>query len=308
MRWREADIPAQKGRLAFVTGTGGLGFEAARALAMSGGDVVIAGRSAAKGAQAVARIRAAAPRATIRFESLDLASLSSIQACVERLNSAGKPLAILINNAGVMSVPRRRETVDGFELQFGTNYLGHFALTLQLLPLLLQAEQPRVVSVSSLYHRQGVIDFDDLQGRAYKPGKAYGQSKLALLMFALELDRRARAAGLSLMSNAAHPGFARTDLISNGPGTQNLTYVLSRVLASVASHSAAQGALPLLYGATAPEALGGAYYGPSGLYELKGPPRPAFIAPRARDEAVARRLWAESERLTHMKPPTLFVR
>jgi NAD(P)-dependent dehydrogenase (short-subunit alcohol dehydrogenase family) len=308
MAWNEADIPAQEGRLALVTGTGGLGYEAARALAAAGGDVVIAGRSAAKGEQAVARIRAVAPRASIRFEVLDLAHLSSVQACADRLIARGKPLAILINNAGLMSIPERQKTQDGFELQFGTNYLGHFALTLRLLPLLLQSPAPRVVSVSSLYHRQGAIDFDDLQGRNYKPGKAYGQSKLAMLMFALELDRRVKAAGLPLISNAAHPGFARTELIPNGPGTNNLTYLLSRALASVASHSAAAGALPLLYGATAPQALGGAYYGPSSIYELKGPPKPAFIAPRARDEAVARRLWADSERLTRTTPPQPLAR
>lgn len=201
-----------------------------------------------------------------------------------------------------MSLPNRQETVDGFELQFGTNYLGHFALTMHLLPLLLKAHSSRVVSLSSLYARRGMIDFGDLQGeRAYRPGRQYGASKLAMLMFALELDRRAKVAGVSLESSAAHPGFARTDLIANGPGTKGALYILSSVLKAVASHSAAEGALPTLYAATAPEAQCGRYYGPDGLLELKGPPRDAFIPPQAKDETLARRLWDISEQMTHTR-------
>ena len=169
------------------------------------------------------------------------------------------------------------------------------------MPLLLRAAAPRVVNLSSLYHRQGVINFGDLQAsRSYRPSRQYGESKLAMLMFALELDRRARAANVPLMSNASHPGFARTELIPNGPGTKGLAYVLSSLLKSVASHSAAAGALPTLYAATSPQARGGGYYGPSGFFELKGPPGDAFIAPRAKDAEAARRLWEISTQLTRV--------
>jgi NAD(P)-dependent dehydrogenase (short-subunit alcohol dehydrogenase family) len=299
MPWTETDIPSQRGRTAVVTGVGGLGYETGLALARAGGEVIMAGRNRQKGREAVGRILAAAPAASVRFELLDLASLSSIEAFVGRLSATASSLDILVNNAGVMSLPTRQETADGFELQFGTNYLGHFAVTMRLLPLLLKAPAPRVVNLSSLYHRQGVINFDDLQARrAYRPGPAYGQSKLAMLMFALELDRRSKAAAIPLMSNAAHPGFARTELIVNGPGAHGPVYLLSNLLKSVASHSAAEGALPTLFAATAPQARGGGYYGPSGMFELKGPPAEAAVSSRARDEGVARRLWTISEELT----------
>jgi len=297
--WTEDNMPSQTGKLAVVTGVGGLGFETGLALARAGASVVLAGRDPDKGRIAVDRIGMTGSSAQVRFELIDLASLASVAAFAERLLVEGTPLDILVNNAGVMSLPERHATADGFELQFGTNYLAHFALTGRLMPLLLKAPAPRVVNLSSLYHRQGVIDFEDLQGiRAYRPGRQYGESKLAMLMFALELDRRARAAGRPLMSNAAHPGFARTELIPNGPGTKGFTYLLSSLLKSVASHSAAEGALPTLYAATAPQARGGGYYGPTSFYELKGPPGEAVIAPRAGDTEVARRLWEDSTRLT----------
>jgi NAD(P)-dependent dehydrogenase (short-subunit alcohol dehydrogenase family) len=306
MAWTAADIPSQNGRLAVITGVGGLGFETGLALARAGCDVVLAGRNPGKGDSAIAKIRDRAPGAAIRFELLDLASLESVKAFATRLQAPR--LDILINNAGVMSLPSRRETADGFELQFETNYLGHFALTLRLLPLLLQASAPRVVNLSSLYHRRGAIDFDDLQARrSYRPGRAYGQSKLAMLMFALELDRRAKAAGCDLISNAAHPGYARTELIPNGPGDKGALQVLNRLLQPYVSQSAADGALPTLFAATAPDARGGAYYGPDGFYELKGPPTEAFIAPQARDEDVARRLWATSETLVGLHVDAAFA-
>jgi NAD(P)-dependent dehydrogenase (short-subunit alcohol dehydrogenase family) len=244
----------------------------------------------------VAAVQGAAPGTHVRFELLDLASLRSVEGFAERMVAAGRPLDILVNNAGVMSLPKRGETADGFETQFGVNYLGHFALTLRLLPVLRAAAAARVVALSSLYARQGVIDFDDPQGRRrYRPGRQYGQSKLAMLMFAIELDRRA---GPRLMSNAAHPGFARTALIANGPGTRSPVNVASTLLKAVASHSAAEGALPTLFAATAEAATGGGYYGPSGAFELKGPPKPALIPDRAKDQAVAERLWRMSEALT----------
>ncbi|MFG1399483.1 SDR family oxidoreductase [Roseixanthobacter pseudopolyaromaticivorans] len=302
--WSIKDIPPQAGRIAVVTGTGGLGYETALALAAKGGEVVLAGRNAQKGAASVGRIQAAVPGAAIRFEMMDLASLASIAAFGAGMIAAGRPLDLLVNNAAVMSPPDRRETADGFELQFGTNYLGHFALTAHLLPLLRQAPAPRVVNLSSLAHRGGQIDFADLQGaHPYKPWKAYSQSKLAMLMFALELQRRSDAGGWGLMSNAAHPGYARTDLIPNGPGTDRFLWQINRILQPFVSHSAAAGALPTLFAATAPEAKGAAYYGPDGFYELKGPPKPARIMPQAEDQVVARHLWQVSQDLTGVRFP-----
>jgi NAD(P)-dependent dehydrogenase (short-subunit alcohol dehydrogenase family) len=198
-----------------------------------------------------------------------------------------------------MALPKRQTTADGFEMQFGINYLGHYALTARLLPLLRRGHQPRVVNLSSMAHRSGRIDFDDLQGaKSYNPFKAYCQSKLAMLIFALELQRRSDAAGWGLMSNAAHPGFARTDLMANGPGNSGLLGYLGRLLQPVASHSAAAGALPTLFAATSPAAKAAGYYGPNGFYEMKGSPSPAKIMPRAKDAAVNARLWDVSAALT----------
>ncbi len=216
----------------------------------------------------------------------------------------GRPLDLLINNAGVMDLPTRRLTEDGFELQFGTNHLSHFALTALLLPLLRKAQAPRVVNVSSLAHRGGKIDFANLQAeRKYNSWAAYQQSKLANLLFTFELQRRSDAYGWGLMSNAAHPGYARTELIPNGPGTGGLKGVGMKVLGSFMSHSAAAGALPTLFAATSPEAAPNGYYGPNGFYELKGPVAPAKVFPQAKDEAVARKLWEVSEQLTGVKWP-----
>ena len=210
---------------------------------------------------------------------------------------ARQSLDLLINNAGVMALPRRQTTADGFEMQFGTNHLGHFALTARLLPLLRRASRPRVVSLSSLAHRTGRIDFDDLQGaRVYSPWKAYGQSKLATLMFALELQRRSDAAGWNLISNAAHPGFARTNLFTSGPG--GLVSLASGFAAPLFGHSAADGARPILFAATSPEAKPGGYYGPGGFGELRGRPAAALIMPQARDATAAARLWDVSGKLT----------
>jgi NAD(P)-dependent dehydrogenase (short-subunit alcohol dehydrogenase family) len=198
-----------------------------------------------------------------------------------------------------MALPRRQTTSDGFEMQFGTNYLGHYALTAHLLPLLRHGHQPRVVNLSSLAHRSGAINFEDLQStRSYSPSKAYSQSKLAMLMFALELQRRSNAAGWGVMSNAAHPGFARTDLIAKCPGPNGLLGLLGKLLQPFISQSAAEGALPTLFAATSPEAKAAGYYGPNGFYELKGPPVPAKIMPQAKDATAAARLWDVSAALT----------
>ena len=298
--WTVADIPPQNGRNAVITGaTGGLGYETALALAGAGATVTLTGRNETKGQDALRQIRTQFPNANISYENLDLASLASVADFATRFAATNASLDLLINNAGVMLVPTRRTTDDGFEMQFGTNYLGHYALTARLLPLLRHGHLPRVVNLSSMAHRSGKIDFDDLQGsRSYSPWKAYSQSKLAMLMFALELQRRGDAQGWGLMSNAAHPGFARTSLIANGPGEAGLLMQLSRPLQPYVSHSAAAGALPTLFAATSPVAQAAGYYGPSGFLELKGPPVAAKIMPKAKDLAVAARLWDVSAALT----------
>ena len=298
--WTIADIPSQAGNTAVITGaTGGLGFETALALAGAGASVVLTGRNDAKGRQAIEKIRSRFPDAKISYETLDLASLASVADFAARFAAVHGSLDLLINNAGVMALPKRQTTADGFEMQFGTNYLGHYALTARLLPLLRRGHQPRVVNLSSLAHRSGRIDFDDLQGaKSYNPFKAYCQSKLAMLIFAFELQRRSDAAGWGLISNAAHPGFARTDLMANGPGTEGLMGLFGKMLQPFASHSAAAGALPTLFAATSPAAKAAGYYGPNGFYEMKGPPSPAKIMPRAKDAAVNARLWDVSAALT----------
>ena len=302
--WNAASIPDQTGRFAIVTGTGGLGYETALELASRGAEVVLAGRNADKGAQSVRKILAEAPDAQVRFEDLDLASLASIGGFAKRIAASHSTLDLLVNNAGVLTPPRRRTTLDGFELQFGTNHLGHFALTALLLPLLRAAGGPRVTTVSSGMHHIGRINFDDLQfEKHYRPAAAYAQSKLANLMFAFELQRRSDAKGWGLMSNAAHPGYALTDLIANGPGTKSLNYQLSRLFGLMLAHSAAEGALPTLFAATSPYAAPAGYYGPKGTFELIGAPGPARASERSKDTAVAARLWNVSEKLTGLAFP-----
>lgn len=297
-KWTSCDIPSQTGRSAIVTGTGGLGYETALALARAGAEVIIAGRNPEKGVAAVNGIRRRAPAAAVRFEPVDLASLKSVAEFSARLRGQRAGLDLLINNAGVMRPPQRQETADGFELQFGTNHLGHFALTAGLLPLLKAGTAPRVVSLSSVAARSAAIDLDDLGARkAYKPMQVYSQSKLACLMFALELQRRSDAAGWGLASIAAHPGVARTDLLHNAPGRMS-AIGLARSLLWFLFQPVWQGALPTLFAATAPGAKPGGYYGPDRLSETRGHPAPARIPPRALDQDVAARLWTESERLT----------
>ena len=300
MTWTTNDIPDLSGKLAIVTGaTGGLGLETALVLASKGAEVVLAARNPDKGAEAERLIRARHPAANVRFDLLDLGDLASVAAFADRDLAAGRPIDILVNNAGIMAVPTRQTTVDGFELQFGTNYLSHFALTGRLLPLLTQA-QARVIQLSSVAHRRGHIRLDDLNSTTgYSPWSVYQQSKLAMLMFAIELQRRSDAQGWGLTSVAAHPGFARTDLITNGhAGKPGLFARGARLLEGVLSHSAADGALPILMAATLPNVAPAGYYGPTGFQEMKGPPGVAVIKPQARDAEVARRLWEESERLT----------
>jgi NAD(P)-dependent dehydrogenase (short-subunit alcohol dehydrogenase family) len=287
--------------LAVVTGgSGGLGYETALALAAAGAEIVLASRHEGKGASALARLRAAHRGVTARFEQLDLASLASVAAFAERLLAAGRGIDLLVNNAGVMAPPDRRVTADGFELQFATNYLGHFALTARLLPLLRRAGA-RVVNVSSLAADLDSIDLTDLQSqRCYVPFRTYGMTKLAMLIFALELQRRSVAAGSGLDAMAAHPGWARTDIISNGPASCGLRGALWRIAKPVLlplSPPAGPAALPILFAATSPKAQGGGYYGPMGLRELNGPPGTAKLPVRALDGTAAARLWETSERM-----------
>jgi NAD(P)-dependent dehydrogenase (short-subunit alcohol dehydrogenase family) len=299
-KWTTANIPPQHGRSAIVTGTGGLGYQDALALARAGADVTIAGRNVVKGSDAVARILESVPNAKVRFEVVDLASLKSVRDFAQLQRAKRADLDLLINNAGVMTPPKRRVTSDGFELQFGTNYLSHFALTAELLPLLRKGHNPRVVSLSSIAARNGAINFDDLQAeRDYKPMPVYSQSKLACLMFALELQRRSDSAGWGITSIAAHPGISRTDLLPNGAGRMSPAGLIRNGLWFL-FQPAAQGALPTLFAATSPEARSGAYYGPDKLGETRGSPAVAKIPPQAQDTHTAARLWTLSEQLARL--------
>ncbi|TCT03253.1 SDR family oxidoreductase [Aquabacter spiritensis] len=300
-QWTADLIPSQRGRSAVVTGTGGLGYEDTLALARAGANVVIAGRNPRKGAEAVAAIAQAVPGAQVRFGAVDLADLASIAAFAERLAQEQDRLDILINNAGVMTPPKRQETRDGFELQFGTNYLGHFALTAHLLPLLKKGRDPRVVNVGSVAARGGAIHFDDLQAeRSYKPFPVYCQSKLACIMFAFEFSRRSKAAGWGVAGIAAHPGVTRTDLIANGAGWSSWPGRARRYLPFL-YQPVWQGALPTLFAATDPAARDGAHYGPDRLWGTRGYPTEEAPPPQALDTAVAIRLWETSEHLAHVR-------
>jgi NAD(P)-dependent dehydrogenase (short-subunit alcohol dehydrogenase family) len=310
-----ATVPDLTGKLVIVTGANsGLGFGLARRLSTAGADVVMAIRNRAKGEAAIEEIHATVPDAKLTIKSLDLSSLASVAALGEQLNAEGRPIDILINNAGVMTPPERDTTADGFELQFGSNHLGHFALTGRVLPLLRAAAAARVVSLSSLAARQsGQIHFDDLQfEKSYAPMSAYGQSKLANLMFARELDRRSREAGWGITSSAAHPGLTKTNLQISGPSRgrekpalMQRLYTTSWRLAPFLWQEIDEGILPALYAAATPHAEGGAFYGPSGFYEMSGGGvKLAHVPARARNDADSRRLWEISEHLTGVGYPT----
>jgi NAD(P)-dependent dehydrogenase (short-subunit alcohol dehydrogenase family) len=300
--WSTTDIPDQSGRVAVVTGANsGIGLVAARELARAGATVKLACRDTAKGETAASECREGSADAEVEVLALDLSDLSSVRGFASDL--AAERIDLLVNNAGVMATPRR-ETADGFELQLGTNHLGHFALTGLLLDKLRASPDARVVTVSSPAHRTGRISFDNLQGeRRYMRWSAYGQSKLANLLFAFELNRRAEAAGLALRSMAAHPGYAATNLQSAGPGIGGgITALLSKSVMAVTNRviaqSAEMGALPTLYAATFPDLPGGSYIGPDGFRELRGHPKPVGSSGAARDPDTARRLWEVSEELT----------
>jgi len=297
-KWTADQMPDQSGRVAVVTGANsGLGLVTARELARAGASVVLACRNTSKGERAIEELRAAVPGADAKLEALDLADLDSVRDFASRIASERGHLDLLVLNAGVMAPPRRT-TKDGFESQFGTNHLGHFALTGRLLPTLLAASEPRVVTLSSGVHRMGTINFDDLQReRRYNNWLAYGQSKLANLIFAVELQRRASTAGTNLLSLAAHPGYSATNLQFAGP-TAFYEKAFMAVANKVYAQSADMGALPTLYAATVPDLPGGSFIGPDGFLEGRGHPHLVTGAGKAYDEDTARRLWEASEQLT----------
>jgi NAD(P)-dependent dehydrogenase (short-subunit alcohol dehydrogenase family) len=303
MTWTAADIPDQHGRTAVVTGAnGGLGLVTARDLAAKGAHVVMAVRNQKKAAAAVEKIGAAVPDAALELVALDLSSQASVKEAAGQILAAHEGLDLLVNNAGVMMTPYLG-TKDGFELQLGINHLGPFAFTGLLLDRLLAAPAARIVTVSSLVHRRGIINFNDLSSALhYDRTAAYGRSKLANLLFAYELQRRLAASGATAMSLAAHPGYARTGLTQHMPP---LMQAGSRLAGPIIGQSAAMGALPILRAATDPAAVGGSYYGPGGLFEMKGSPRLVRSNKISYDEGIAGRLWSESEQLTGVTYPLL---
>ena len=295
--------PPQHGKVALVTGTGGLGLETAKALARLGATVIVAGRNEQKGRAAVEEIAREAAGDLARFELLDLADLRSIHACTERMLGANRAIDLLVNNAGIMSPPARRTTVDGYESQFGTNHLGHFALTTRLMPLLLKSKNARVVHVTSLAHRYGSLDFADMQSeRIYKAGVAYCRSKLAVALFARSLQTMAEKTGWPLTSIAAHPGYAGTNLIAAEQGADSLFARISRrVIVPFIGQSAADGARAQVHAALLPAAAGGRLYGPTGFMQMKGPPGECAFGKAALDDDVAERLWQISEELAGVR-------
>jgi NAD(P)-dependent dehydrogenase (short-subunit alcohol dehydrogenase family) len=305
-------VPDLSGKLAVVTGANsGLGFGLAKRLAAADADVVMAIRSNAKGEAAIAEIRRDVPAGKLSIKQLDLASLESVAGLGEELAAEGRPVDILINNAGVMTPPQRQVTGDGFELQFGANHLGHFALTGHLLPLLRAAKSARVVTVSSIAATQPKLTFDDANARqGYQPMVSYGIAKLAQLMFAVELDRRSGDGGWGVISNAAHPGLSKTNLLSGasyGREKPTLQARLTRLtwrLVPFMWLDVDEGIKPTLYAAVSSDAEGGRYYGPRGLYETAGGGVTFAGVPRlARSEVDMKRLWQLSEELTGVTYP-----
>ncbi|MDW5267223.1 MULTISPECIES: oxidoreductase [Acidobacteriaceae] len=306
--WTLADIPSQAGKRILITGANsGIGYHAAFTLARKGAHVILACRDRRKGEAAFARLDSEAPGTGTELALLDLASLASVREFAARQLDLGHPIDILINNAGVMAPPTRQQTVDGFELQFGTNVLGHFALTGLLLPLLQKAvaEAPRIVTIASIAHKRGRLNFDDLQYKQnYAPMKTYQQSKLANLMLALEMERRLRASGSTILSVAAHPGIANTNLFQTGhhSAVENAVRRVMGHLIGAFLNTEAEGALPTLYAATSSAVTGGDYYGPQGFQEMSGEEiGPAKIMPQANDTAAAARLWDVCEELSGVK-------
>lgn len=299
-KWSAADVPDQSGRVAIVTGANsGLGYDTAAVLADNGAHVVLAVRDLDKGRQAVDRIKSTSPNADVTLQELDLSSLSSVRKAAGELRAAYPRIDLLINNAGVMYVPRRETTEDGFEMQFGTNHLGHFALTGLLLENLLPVGGSRVVTVSSVGHRLlARIHFEDphLQ-RKYNRVEAYGQSKLANLLFTYELARRLKAKAAPTIAVAAHPGLSDTELMRHLPD------FIPDIIWKIVTQPADMGALPTLRAATDPGVQGGQYYGPDGIGEFRGHPKLVASSAQSHNEDIQRRLWSMSEELTGVAFP-----
>jgi len=303
-QWTLADVSSQAGKRFLITGgNSGVGYYAAVELARRGGVVVLACRNRARGEAALQRLKvdAAGPESAAsaaELVMLDLASLESVQRVAEDLVVQGRPIDVLVNNAGVMAPVKRQETRDGFEMQFGTNVLGHYALTCRLMPIV----KERVVTLSSIAHKQGRIAFEDLQSaKSYNPMRTYQQSKLADLLFAFELERKLRAAGSAVISLAVHPGVAKTNLfkIGDSKGLGRLAEVVVQTSLGILFESAAEGAIPTVFAATSPDARGGGYYGPQGFREMRGGDvGPAVVAKQAQDVAVQEELWDVCAELT----------
>ena len=303
--WTTAQIPALQGKTVLITGANsGIGYQAALELARHGAHVLLACRSQQKSEQALARLLSEAPGSSAELVLLDVSLLADVRRFVAEFLTRQRPLDILINNAGIMALNPRQVTSEGFERQFATNHLGHFALTGLLLPAIMAAPAPRVVTVASLAHRGGKIHFDDLQmERNYSPWGAYNQSKLANILFARELARR--AVGSHLLSLPVHPGVSQTSIVDNGPGANDLKTRALFNFAKFLTQTDADGALPTLYAATSPDARSGDYIGPNGFMEMKGSPIVVKPRPHALDEATGQRLWSVSEQLTGVVYPPL---
>ncbi len=304
-RWTTAAIPPQNGKLAYITGANsGIGYHTALELARAGAAVILACRDSGKAESARTRILADVPGAQVETAALDLARLDSVRAAAEAFLSTGRNLDLLVNNAGVMALPKRQVSPDGFELQLATNHFGHFALTGLLLPPLLRSKVvPRIVTVSSMAHRGATMDFDNLQWeQGYKPWPAYRRTKLANLLFGFELHRRLTGARSAAMSVVAHPGVSNTNLFKAGPGSAGGPQaIIAPLVIRLIAQSDAQGALPTLYAATSGEIQGGRFYGPDGFREMKGYPVEVRAEAQAYDEVLAARLWEVSEQLTEVR-------
>ena len=301
--WTASDIPDQTGRTAIVTGANsGLGLVTATELARHGADVVLAVRNTTAGETAAATIRTGAPNSTVSTWKLDLASLDSVRAFAERASQELDRVDLLVNNAGLVILGDRQTTSDGFELHFGTNHLGHFALTGRLLPLLERGRSPRVVSLSSLSHKGAHLDFDDLMHeQTWDASAAYGASKLADTVSGIELDRRLRAAGSPVISVLAHPGVSRSNLTPRAWESRGaMGKIIASAYAAMNTQPTEQGALPQLYAATATDVRGGQFFGPAGRNEQRGDVTEVQATAEARDPAVGRKLWKASEQLTHV--------
>jgi NAD(P)-dependent dehydrogenase (short-subunit alcohol dehydrogenase family) len=307
--WTAVQIPPQQGKLAWITGANsGIGFHAALELARAGATVILACRDRAKAEAARQRILTEVPAAQLEVAILDLASLTSVRAAAQSFLATNRRLDLLINNAGVMALPQRRVTPDGFELQLGTNHFGHFALTGLLLPSVLKpstAAPARIITVSSIAHRGATMDFDNLNWEQnYKPWPAYRRTKLANLLFGFELHRRLARANAPALGIVVHPGVSNTNLFAAGPGSgKGIEAVMAPLVIRLIAQSDAQGALPTLYAATSSEIRSGRFYGPNGFRQMRGYPVEVRAEPQAYDESLAAKLWQVSEQLTGVRFP-----